>query len=471
MPILTIIQNNQEKSITFEGEKRLFELLGKADVHTDMPCGGRGACKKCTVLIENREELACRYIVNKDTTVILPDTKDIVSAIGVEETKKISGDVCLCLDVGTTTLALSLVSNSDGSIIKTKTATNPQRKFGADVISRIDYCMKNSPKELQKVLIEKVTDMTDKLLEEHSLSCCKKMYVAGNTTMLHLFCGIDCSCLGASPYTPQFIEEKELNGKDVGLNKITDITLLPGISAFVGADIVSGLYFLDTPKEDGKYSILIDLGTNAEIVLFKKGKYLCSAAAAGPCFEGANITCGMSASVGAISEYSIDGTYSVIANTEPCGICATGLIDVIANLLRKGIMDKSGYMEDEEFYICKNVKITAKDIREFQLAKSAVRSCIDCLLSKENLTYDNIEKMYVAGGFSSQMNVQNAVFLGLLPKELKEKFMPVNNACLKGLAKYAKSTDKLTFITQNAEYSDIGADSLFSQLFFENMSF
>ena len=471
MPTLTIIQNNQEKKIIFEGEKKLFELLGKADVHTDMPCGGRGTCKKCTVMIENREELACRYIVNKDTTVVLPDIKDIISVTGADETSNPGKDICLCLDIGTTTLALSLISCDDGSIIKTKTATNPQRKFGADVISRIDYCMKNSPKELQKVLIEKLSDMTDGLLSEYGFVSCEKMYVAGNTTMLHLFCGIDCSCLGISPYTPQFIGEKEIHGKDVGLDKITDVTLLPGISAFVGADIVSGLYFLDAPEKDGKYSLLIDLGTNAEIVLFRKGRYLCSAAAAGPCFEGANITCGMSASVGAISEYSYDGTFSVIGNQDPVGICATGLIDVIANLLRKGIIDKSGYMEDNEFFICKNVKITAKDIREFQLAKSAVRSCIDCLLSKENLTYDNIEKMYVAGGFSSQINIENAVFLGLLPRELKEKFMPVNNSCLKGLVKYALTNEKLSFITQNAEFFDIGTDDLFSRLFFENMSF
>lgn len=471
MPTLTIIQNNSEKKIVFDGEKKLYELLGSADVHADMPCGGRGVCKKCTVFIDGKTELACKYVVTKDTTVIIPDTKDIISETGVSETQEITENVCLCLDLGTTTLALALVSCDNGSIIKVKTASNPQRKFGADVISRIDYCSKNSPVPLRQVIIEKINYMTKELLREYGLSSCEKMYIAGNTTMLHLFYGIDCSCLGVSPYTPRFLDEKTVSAKTAGIDKVESVTTLCGVSAFVGADIVSGLYYLDVPQEAEKYSLLIDLGTNAEIVLFRKGMYLCSSAAAGPCFEGANISCGMSASIGAVSEYSIDGTYSVIGNAEPVGICATGLIDVIASLLRKGLIDESGYMEDEEFYICRNVKITAGDIREFQLAKSAVRSCIECLLKKEGISYDSIEKMYVAGGFSSQMNIGNAVFLGLLPKELREKFTPVNNACLKGLIKYAANKEDLSFITQNAEFFDIGTYDLFSQLFFENMSF
>ena len=471
MPILTVIQNEKERKITFDGEKLLSELLEKSDVHIDMDCAGRGVCKRCTVLVNGKEELSCRYIVKDDVTVVVPEMDDIVSVTGVENTGKPSENVCLCLDIGTTTLALSLVSLDSGEVIKTKTASNPQRKYGADVVSRIDYCSKNSPEALQKALVKTIKEMTDELLGECGLSDVEKMYVAGNTTMLHLFFGVDCSCLGMSPYTPVFLESKSVKGEKLGLDKIKSIASLPGISAFVGADIVSGLYFLGMPDGCDKYNILVDLGTNAEIVLWNSKKYLCATAAAGPCFEGANIECGMSAVRGAVCEYSKNGTYSVIGDVTPEGICATGLIDVISVLLQRGVVDKSGYMEDEEFFLTPDVKVTAKDIREFQLAKSAVRSALECLIKKADITYDSIEKMYIAGGFSSQLSISNACYLGLVPKELEEKFVPVNNSCLKGLVKYALDGGDLSQITRKAEYTDIGADSLFSQLFFENMSF
>ena len=237
----------------------------------------------------------------------------------------------------------------------------------------------------------------------------------------------------------------------------------------VGADIVSGLGYVDKPKKD-KYSLLIDLGTNAEIVLFNNEKYLCATAAAGPCFEGANISCGMSASVGAVSRYNVDGTYSVIGDTEPEGICATGLVDIIAELIKNGTVEDSGYME-EDFALSEKVKVTPADIREFQLAKSAVMSAVECLLQRGNVTYNDIEKMYVAGGFSAQLNVENAACLGLVPRELTDRFVPINNSSLLGAVKFACEKNDLAEIAKKAEFIDLGADNMFSELFFANMAF
>lgn len=469
MPILKVLQNGITKTVLFEGEKLLSELLGLSDIHIDKPCGGRGACKKCTVIVDGREELSCRYVVSRDAEVVVPEKKDIVSVTGAVESGIATENLCLCLDIGTTTLALALVSLDEKRIIKTKTAVNPQREFGADVILRIEYCSKNGAKDLQSTLLTKLSQIVDELLAEYKVASVEKMYVAGNTTMLHLFFGVDCSSLGVSPYTPVFLQEKRASGKNLGFNNIGEVISLPGISAFVGADIVSGLGYVDHLGKD-RYSLLIDLGTNAEIVLFNKDKYLCATAAAGPCFEGANITCGMSASVGAVSKYKADGSYSVIGDVEPEGICATGLVDIIAELVRNGTVEESGYME-EDYALSERVKVTPADIREFQLAKSAVMSAIKCLLGHGNVTYSDIEKMYIAGGFSVQLNIENASYLGLVPKELADRFVPINNSSLLGTVKFTCEKNDLTEITEKAEFIDLGADNMFSELFFENMVF
>lgn len=471
MPILTVIQNGIIKKIPFEGDTHLAELLGGSDAHIDRPCGGRGACRKCTVLVDGKEELACQYILRTDATVTLPDKKEIASVTGAEESDSPTENLCLCLDIGTTTLALALVSLDEGRAVKVVTAKNPQRSFGADVISRIDYCTKNGTDSLQQSLIQKLREMTTELLGRYGLCDIPRMYAAGNTTMLHLFLGVDCSSIGVSPYTPAFLESRSVCGKDIGLDKIGEIITLPNVSAFVGSDIVAGLGFVGAPRDEKKYSLLIDLGTNAEIVLFGRGRYLCATAAAGPCFEGANISCGMSASDGAIYAYFPDRSYSVIGDRYPVGLCATGLIDLISELVRQGIIDESGYMENGEFRLTNTVRLTAEDVREFQLAKSAVMSAIQCLMKRGGVGFDEIEKMYVAGGFSAKMRVDNAAYLGLLPRELADRFSPINNSSLLGTIKFACESTPLEDIANAAEFIDIGADSLFSELFFENMIF
>lgn len=470
MPTLTVIQNGIVKKIEFEGDMPLSKLLGEADLHVEHPCGGRGSCKKCEVTVDGKKELSCQYVAHADATVILPDNADIVSVTGAEESGQLTENLCLCLDIGTTTLALALVSLDERRVIKTLTAKNPQRRFGADVISRIDYCTKNGVDELQSCLVERLNAMISELLGTYGLDRVDKLYAAGNTTMLHLFFGVDCSSIGVYPYAPKFLESRLSDGAALGLCGVSEVISLPNIAAFVGADIVAGLGLLGAPSE-GRYSLLVDLGTNAEIVLFGKDKYICATAAAGPCFEGANISCGMSATEGAVYEYLPDGSYSTIGGGIPEGLCATGLIDLISELVRRGEIDESGYMENGEFAISDAVSLTPDDVREFQLAKSAVRSAIESLIVRTGISFDDVERMYVAGGFSANLNVYNAAYLGLLPAELTDRFTPMNNASLLGAVKYACEGNDLADILNKSEFVDIGADSLFSELFFENMGF
>ena len=370
----------------------LADILIKSGEKLPHLCGGKGTCKKCLVSVNGKEELSCQYKIKSDIDVVLPENDDIFSEIGANESGEITENCCFCLDIGTTTLALALVSLDKKEIIKVKTAANPQRAFGGDVLTRIEYCNKNGISELQICLINKI----NKMIDDVGVSIANSMYVSGNTTMLHIFFGIDPSTIGVAPYTPVFVDSKEIKGAQIGLNKIGNVISLPCVSAFVGADLVAGVNYANMPR-DNKFNLLVDLGTNAEIILYNKNELYCTSAAAGPCFEGANITCGMSATEGAIYSFSNNGSYETINNTKPKGICGTGLIDIIAVLLQKGIIDETGYMESEEFFITETVKIIQKDIRQYQLAKSAVYSGLTAILREKAASFETIENLFISG--------------------------------------------------------------------------
>ena len=464
-----IIHDGQTESVCAGTGEKLSSVLINNGFYAEHPCGGKGLCKKCAVSVNGVTELSCQYEINSDITVILPDRADITSISGASETGSVTENTCFAFDIGTTTLALALVSIDTHSIVEVISRTNPQRIYGADIMSRIAYCKKNGAAQLHDSLITALNKMISKLCEKYRLSGIKRLYAAGNTTMLHLFFGADCSAMGTSPYTPAFLESQFVKADALGIRQVEEIISLPNISAFVGADIVAGLGFAGLP-ESGRCNILIDLGTNAEVVLYSEDFILCTAAAAGPCFEGANISCGMSATPGAVCSYAPDGTYSVIGGTPPIGICATGLIDIIAVLLEKGIVDKTGFMEESSFEIAEDVSVTREDIRQFQLAKSAVYSAVMSLLEYKKISFDDIEHTYIAGGFSAKINTKNAIKVGLIPSALQKKIIPLNNSSLLGTAEIACG-NHLSVPIENAEYVDLSQDAVFSRLFIDNMFF
>lgn len=453
------IKINGEIFLAENGEK-LSDILIKNNLRQEHPCGGRGTCGKCTVLIDGQKELSCLYRVTKDIDVILAQKNEILSVSGADVTYKKTESMCLVLDIGTTTLAMALLSLDEKKIVKVITRTNPQRIFGADIMSRIEYCIKNGVHEIQKILLDEVNEM----INNFGFSQADRMYISGNTTMLHIFAGINPSSIGTAPYSPVFLESKILK-TDI----IKEAVLLPSISSFIGADLVAGLNLTEMPSE-GKYNLLVDLGTNAETVLFSEERILCTSAAAGPCFEGVNISCGMSATDGAIFSYR-KGKIETIGSTAAKGICGTGLVDIIAVLLSDGVIDKTGFMECEEFEITENVFLTQRDVREFQLAKSAIYSAVISLIRNAGISFNDIEKMYISGGFSAKLNISNAVITGLIPEELKNKCESINNSSLLGTVKFVFEENNLSLFTEKAEYIDLSGDKYFSDLFMENMMF
>lgn len=453
------------KTLTVNTDTLLSEVLIKENKDVNHLCGGKGTCKKCLILVNGKEELSCQYKITSDITVELKKSGEILSETGAEETGVLTENLCFALDIGTTTLALALVSLDEKKIIEVKTATNPQRKFGADIMTRIDYCQKNGCEELHRALILEINSM----IASFGALRVEKMYVAGNATMLHTFFNIDPSSIGTAPYTPAFLESKTETAEELGLIGVDRVESLPSISSFVGADIVAGLGFVPNPSKD-KHNLLVDLGTNAEIVLFDEEKALCTASAAGPCFEGANISFGMSATEGAISVYT-KGRIETIGNKTAKGICGTGLVDIISELVSSGIIDETGFMEEEEFKITDAVSINQNDIRQYQLAKSAVYSGIMTLLKMKNVSFEQIDKMYISGGFSAKINIDNAVKTGLLPKELKDKCVAVKNSSLLGTVKYACGDIDLAPYINISTYVDLSANPVFSDLFVDNMLF
>ncbi|MBE6796685.1 MAG: DUF4445 domain-containing protein [Ruminococcaceae bacterium] len=440
----------------------LSVFLQKNGGNIPHPCAGNGICKKCLVTVNGKEELSCQYRIHSDIDVFTKKMSTIQAFSGAVASHKRTENMCFALDIGTTTLALALVSLDDKSIVDVITKTNPQITYGADVISRIEYCRKNKSDDLKNILISVINEM----ISEFNVPEVRVMYASGNTTMLHLLLGIDCTGMGHAPYTPSFTQSKTEQAENLGLIGIKTVKTLPCISAFVGADIVAGINYAEA--SENKFSLLVDLGTNAEIVLFSKGKILCTSAAAGPCFEGANITCGMSAVNGAVLSYE-DDEIQTVNSAPPEGICGTGLIDIISELLKKNIIDETGYMKCGKFFISPEVFINQADIRQYQLAKSAVYSAIVCLIKEAKISFDNIEKLYISGGFSAKINIESAVSTGLLPEELKEKCIAINNSSLLGTVKYICEKNDLSHITEIAEYIDLSENSDFSHKFIENM--
>lgn len=444
----------------------LATVLIRAGIPHPHPCGGTGQCGKCTVTVDGEPRLSCQYRLTHAVDVRVAEEANIAISPLAAERMDDAPATALALDIGTTTIALATLSPREHKMLRTLTFNNPQRRFGADVISRIDYAMAHDVLEMATPLRDAISAQIATLLSPGQASF-DVMHVAGNTTMLHILLGIDPSPMGTAPYTPFFLDEKRLPAAAYGIRGVRELHLLPSISAFVGADLVAGLCLVGRPT--AQYRLLLDLGTNAEILFIGKDKILATAAAAGPCFEGASIACGMSATAGAISAYSERGL-ETIGHTPPVGICGTGLVDVIAYLRRHEIIDETGYMA-KDFPLCTGVRLTPGDVRQYQLAKAAVCAAILTLMQKAGIDFTAIERVCVAGGFSAKLSIENAAATGLIPRELQDRCTDLGNSSLAGTIKAACTGCDLASLIRGAEYIDLSADATFSAHFIANMGF
>ncbi len=366
------------------------------------------------------------------------------------------------IDIGTTTVSMVLTDLENGEILAKGSSGNGQIRFGADVINRIiEQGRAGGVKKLQDAIVkETLTPIIAKLCAAAGITadCILRLCVAANTTMNHLFVGVDAESVRMEPYIPSFFGWEGLKAGDLSLpaNPLAPVIIAPNIGSYVGGDITAGTLATMLWNQD-EMSLFVDLGTNGELVFGNRDFMMSCACSAGPAFEGGDISCGMRATDGAIEACAIDKesmepTITVIGNQKPVGICGSGIIDIIAELFRCGIINAKGLFVREGSRVLRDahgmgryvlatadesetgreIAINEVDIDNFIRAKGAIFSAIDTLLSAVDMTVDCIDTVYVAGGIGSGINMKNAVRIGMLPDVELEKFRYIGNSSLTG---------------------------------------
>lgn len=348
--------------------------------------------------------------------------------------------VGVALDIGTTTLAMYGVDLESGRILGVVSMKNPQDVYGGDVVSRITYARKGGQRELEETVRRAVNEMLGKLgvRPEHLY----EMVVVGNSTMRDLFLGHPVESLGVFPFQPLTLDAENRVAGELGLrmNPSGNVYALPLIGGFVGADTTACLLATRMYKNE-RVSMMIDIGTNTEIVLGNREKMIATSCASGPAFEGSGIKCGVGAISGAIDRVEIgEGGrvyFETIDEQPPVGLCGSALIDVLAEMLKRGIMDADGKFVDgrKEFVLAEGervIKIDEEDIDKLKLAKAAISVGIKTLLEEYGIGIEEVEKVYLAGAFGTYINTENAHLIGLLPGVPLHRVEKVGNAALEG---------------------------------------
>jgi uncharacterized 2Fe-2S/4Fe-4S cluster protein (DUF4445 family) len=384
----------------------------------------------------------------------------------------------VALDIGTTTLSAALVDPDTARMLETYSVLNDQRIFGADVMNRIGAARNGKTAELFNLINRQTEGILRYFTGKWGLPKIETLSVSGNTTMLHLFTNTDPSGMGEVPFTPVFIDEKTMPGGELSLSA-ERVTLLPSISAFIGSDIVAGLAAIDILKA-GDNSLMIDIGTNGEMALLHDGRIYCCSTAAGPAFEGAEISCGTGSIPGAINKIELAGgkvSFTTIGNLPPLGICGCGLVDAIALMRSADIIDETGALSDdyaEGFTVTEGISIVNRDVRQYQLAKSAIMSGIRILCKNAGIDVGEVRRVSIAGGLGFFIDKQNAVTAGLLPPSFLDRIDSCGNLSLRGAVKCLTEPGFLSNckkITEKSVNIELAADPDFMEEFAGNMLF
>lgn len=522
-----ILRENQPKS--------LLRILQGKNEYISAPCNGNGTCGKCVVRfqsgatepsVRDREifsekqleegyRLACQSYPTGVYEIEIPQKEEEIEVLsGWEEKKETLGECrkaensthgrnCaerseqagygICMDIGTTTLAAVLVDLTAQEECQTAVSVNHQRAYGSDVLSRISASNGGKKWEIQRCIRQDLQKLIRELLQKEKITeqQIQRIVIAGNTTMCHLLRGFSCETLGVAPFLPVDLSWMEGSAADfLGMKELdTKVVILPGISAFVGADIMAGIAKMNMHRSEG-YHLLLDIGTNGEMVLGNCRHMYVTSTSAGPAFEGGNISCGMAGIPGVISHVFMEETgkagFQVIGEADgenkkkqqAIGICGTGMIDLVYELRKHQMIDEHGTYSDLYFdtgyELAGKVKFTQNDIREIQMAKAAIRAGVDILVKKAGIAFDEVDDCYLAGGFGTKIDITKAAGIGLIPKELEVKTIPVGNTVLAGTKEVLLgriSKDELEKIQTMADVINLAEENDFEELYLSYMDF
>lgn len=539
--MVTINIKSLNKHVACESGQSLMTALNHGGVFVDNPCNGKGTCGKCKVkIIEGAIKGVCetekRFLSSEEldsgirlSCMIYPQNDLALELLQEETLHKIltSGKVPnfpykpalsqeiidsnedaygVAVDIGTTTVVAVLVNLLTGEELEVASMINPQKQYGLDVLTRITYAMENPDLacgQLQGAIVVGLNELVNQLVEKESIS--KKhlheIVVSANTTMLHMLLGVDSTVIGKSPYTPNFIDAQKLKASDIGLtvDKNTLLYCLPSVSAYIGSDIVAGVYACDLHRKKNT-SLFIDIGTNGEIVLLHDGKLMSCSCAAGPALEGMNISAGMRAQVGAIEEISIKENViktEVIGDVPGVGLCGSGILATLRELLKTGIVTKKGAMikledMDADDYRRSYIQVTGKkrafelskyptpilvtqsDVRQIQLAKGALLSGFYALLNEANISMDDLDEVIVAGQFGAHLSADSLIGTGILPEGVRGKLTYIGNASKTGAYMALMSTDvrrDIETLARDIDYIELGTMEGYERLFAQCLLF
>ncbi len=479
---LVVNTGREKKEYPVRRGTRLLDALAKAGIGLELACGGRGICGGCRLLLQGDlpaptpEEkayfspallargwrLACLTTIEGDTEVIITPDSSRGAATFVLGAKARAEEVAAAVDMGTTTLAVTLVEPESGRRLVTAGRLNPQTAKGSDIITRMQQALSPEGKDLlQKMLVSGINI----LIEEAAAKAGSKpeqittLVAAGNSVISHLFLGLPVESLSRAPFRPAFKGAYTATGAELGLavHPRALIYLVPLIGGFVGGDATAALLATGLAAREGK-NLLVDLGTNGEIILAVNGRLWATSAAAGPAFEGQGITWGMRAEPGAITGLETGGRWRLktVNGIEPRGISGSGLVEIAAALLAAGLLTAEGRLKNpeelseelppetkERVRVTENgpevlldrrtgITITQKDIRLLQLAKGAVRAAVESLLEEAGITAGDLDRVFLAGAFGSGLSPAAALKIGLLPPVALERIEFVGNAALEG---------------------------------------
>lgn len=505
---ITVLQDGRPTACPAQSGQTLLEALRpQAALHA--PCGGHGACRKCTVYLVDeggRESpvLACQAQALDGMTVRVPTQAELnvaldgtVQAAAVPD-PGLAGHGVAC-DIGTTTVVCRLVDLSTGETLAALGRGNAQRSYGADVIARIRAAMDGQLPALTTAIREQLSQMLADLCQEAGAAPdqISRMAIAANTTMCHLLCGLDPTGLGAAPFAPlsRFGDCRPAAALDLPFDG--EVYLAPAVSGYVGGDITADLLAAGADQAESLL-LLIDVGTNGEMALGHGDRFICCSTAAGPAFEGAQLSCGMTAAPGAVSAVAWrDGALacSVIGGGEAVGLCGSGLLDAAAVMLDLGAVDETGRMLDPEeddippalapylsltddgrpaFRLTDRVYVTQEDIRKLQLGKGAIAAGVQVLLDGYGADPGQIGQLLLAGGFGSYLRPESAARIGLIPRELLGVTRAIGNAAAEGAQMAlvsASARARLLSLRESMDYRELSGLSAFNAAYMDAMMF
>ncbi|MGV8095486.1 MAG: ASKHA domain-containing protein [Mangrovibacterium sp.] len=482
------------KELQVNDQTPLIDVLHEFGI--EFPCGGKGTCGKCKVRLLDGEirmagdhqrkikqlglsddwRLACFSQCTGDITLEIEQFNYLILADESEFAFQPREGFGIAIDLGTTTVVTQLIDLSSAKVLAVETLLNPQVKFGADLISRIQSCLDGNASEMTRIIRSAIGTMIELMLKKHKVDI-QKVVLVGNTAMQLIFSGCDVTPLSAYPFNTGDLGMKTFDPHELrwNLKSAEKVQFFPSIGSFVGSDILGGIAATGLHRKE-HYTALIDLGTNGEIVIGNKDQIVCASTAAGPAFEGANISMGMRAVTGAISSLNlVNGKIeaSVIGNTAPKGICGSALIDAVAILRKLEMIGMFGEINSGEgqIQIAGKVKLTQRDINEFQLAKAAIATGLNILSGKLSIGISDIEKIYIAGGFGNYINIENVVSTGMIELP-EEKIYKMGNTALIGAKMFLFSNSGVTDeILLKTRHINLESDPNFQDIYVDKMLF